>query len=195
MIYANQVATEMRTEQKAPQPPYYGQEPLELANRDQDGMVRQGSHSKPPHSRNGYDHQQYENYQPDYDDASVMDFSQDGMDEYRGDQNQSDYGSSQSSDSNDSTIAAKSKKRSSKLGCYTYLKILNGMLYLGTLFVAFAYFTTTKYTSKFVYYTFYGLLVTRPALIVFYSLIVILLEITRRKSKASKPWKKKKDKV
>ena len=78
------------------------------------------------------------------------------------------------------------------MGCYTYLKLLNGMLYLGTLFLAISYYMTTKYTSKFVYYAFFGLLVTRPAMIGFYSLVVILLEVVRRKSKASKPWKKQK---
>ena len=116
-----------------------------------------------------------------------MDFSHDGMDISHDER--SDRGESQS-DSDQSTVTAKGKK-SKGVGCYAYLKMLNGILYLGTLSLAFAYYTTTKYTSKFVYYTFFGLLVARPALIVFYSMIVILLEVTRRRSKASEPWKKK----
>jgi len=131
-----------------------------------------------------------------FDAHSAMDFSKDGEDSY--DDRSYKGGSSLSSnvsDSNDSMVEAKGKRKTKGVGCYTYLKILNGLLYLGTLFIAIAYYTTSKYTSKFVYYAFFGLLVTRPAVIGFYSFVVILLEVIRRKSKASKPWKKsKKDK-
>ena len=94
-----------------------------------------------------------------------------------------DSGSAASmSDPNDSSssVEAKSRKEPKDMGFYTYLKMLNTLLYIATLFLAINYYTNTKYTSKFIYYTFFGLLVTRPALITFYSLIVILLEAVRR---------------
>lgn len=67
--------------------------------------------------------------------------------------------------------------------------MLNGFLYVATLFFTFGYFYTTKFTSKFVYYMFFGTLLARPAFIILYSLFVFAIEHLRQKSKASKPWK------
>ena len=122
-----------------------------------------------------------------------MDYSHDDMNNMNISNDGSHYRGSSPSDSDSSTIDVKGKKSSKGIGCYAYLKMLNSMLYLATLLLAFAYYTTTKYTSMFVYNMFFGLLVTRPAVIIFYSMIIILLECCRRSSKASKPWKKKKD--
>ena len=63
---------------------------------------------------------------------------------------------------------------------------------VATLFLAINYYTNSKYTSKFVYYAFLGLLLIRPILIVLYSLIAILIEAVRRQSDVSKPWKQAK---
>ena len=107
-----------------------------------------------------------------------------------------DSGSAASmSDAHDSssTIEAKGRKNPKDVGVYTYLKILNTLLYVATLFLAINYYTNSKYTSKFVYYAFFGLLVTRPILIAFYSLVVILIEGVRRSSRVSKPWKPQKN--
>lgn len=66
------------------------------------------------------------------------------------------------------------------------LKILNTILYICTIQQSLGYFTSTKFTSKFVYYAFGGLLVLRPILIALYSLINIILEMRK-----SSPTKKK----
>ena len=96
---------------------------------------------------------------------------------------------SDANDSSSGSIAAKGRKDKKGMGAYTYLKIANNLLYVVTLFLAINYYTNTKYTSKFVYYAFFGLLVIRPILIVLYSLIAILIEAVRRQSDVSKPWK------
>ena len=82
----------------------------------------------------------------------------------------------------DSMVNAKHREASMGMNWYAYLKMLNILLYLTTLCLAFGYFSTTKYESKFVYYMFYGFIVTRPALIGLYSLIMIMLEMRRRSS-------------
>ena len=91
-----------------------------------------------------------------------------------------------------STVEFKGRKDKKGMGVYTYLKIANNLLYVATLFLAINYYTNSKYTSKFVYYAFLGLLVIRPILIVLYSLIAILIEAVRRQSDVSKPWKQEK---
>ena len=91
-----------------------------------------------------------------------------------------------------SGIEFKGRKDKKGMGVYTYLKIANNLLYVVTLFLAINYYTNSKYTSKFVYYAFLGLLVIRPILIVLYSLIAILIEAVRRQSDVSKPWKQAK---
>lgn len=106
--------------------------------------------------------------------------------------NDSDSASAASmSDGRDSSSGIEFKGRKDKkgMGVYTYLKIVNNLLYVVTLFLAINYYTNSKYTSKFVYYAFLGLLVIRPILIVLYSLIAILIEAVRRQSDVSKPWK------
>ena len=82
----------------------------------------------------------------------------------------------------DSMVNAKHKGGGEGMGMnwYAYLKMLNIMLYLTTLCLVFGYFTTTKYESKFVYYMFYGFFVTRPSLVMLYSIIMIMLEMRRR---------------
>ena len=80
----------------------------------------------------------------------------------------------------DSMVDAKHKEESPGMNWYAYLKMLNIMLYLTTLCLVFGYFTTTKYESKFVYYMFCGFFVTRPALVMLYSIIMIMLEMRRR---------------
>ena len=67
------------------------------------------------------------------------------------------------------------------------LKIVNTILYICTIQQSLGYYTSTKFTSKFVYYAFGGLLVMRPILIALYSLINIILEMR----KSSGPTKKK----
>ena len=79
----------------------------------------------------------------------------------------------------DSMVNAKSKE-SSSMNWYAFLKMFNILVYITTLCLAFGYFTTTKYESKFVYYMFQGLVITRPSLIMLYSIIMIMLEFRRR---------------
>ena len=45
-------------------------------------------------------------------------------------------------------------KQGSGMNFYAYFKMLNILLYVTTLCLAFGYFTTTKYESKFVFYMF-----------------------------------------
>ena len=63
------------------------------------------------------------------------------------------------------------------------LKIFNNLLYLVTLCFAIGYFQTMKFTSKFVFYAFEALLITRPAMILFYSVMMCCLEMRRRPTK------------
>ena len=101
-------------------------------------------------------------------------------------------GGSSVSDSNDSTVRVKGKKDKGGLGgFYFYLKILNNLLYIATLFLAINYYMKSKYTTKFVSNAFFLILVARPALILLYSISAILIEMVRRQSKSAKPWKKK----
>ena len=88
-------------------------------------------------------------------------------------------------DSDGSHVKAKGKKgkSSSSMGCYGFFKILNCILYLLTLCLAIGYFSSTKFTSKFVYYMFQGFFFARPSLILLYSLIMICLEMRRKKPK------------
>ncbi len=59
-------------------------------------------------------------------------------------------------DSDGSHVKAKGKKEksSTSMGCYGFFKILNCILYLLTLCLAIGYFSSTKFTSMFVYYMF-----------------------------------------
>ena len=75
------------------------------------------------------------------------------------------------------------------MGCYSYLKVLNMLLYNATLCLAIGYLNTSKFNSKFTYYLFMGMIVARPCLIGLYSIILCLLEACRGSQK-----KKKKDK-
>ena len=94
----------------------------------------------------------------------------------------------------DSMVDAKHKEPSMSMNWYAYLKMLNIVLYLTTLCLVFGYFTTTKYESKFVYYMFQGFVICRPALIMLYSIIMIMLEMRRRSSlKTMKKKNKKKE--
>ena len=104
----------------------------------------------------------------------------------------SDGNSMREDDSDGSQVRHKSKKKgsSSGLGAYNMLKILNVILYISTVQQSLGYFTTTKFTSKFVYYAFGGLLITRPILIALYSLINLCLEF--RKGTPGKKKDKKK---
>ena len=84
-----------------------------------------------------------------------------------------------------SGVSAKSKDHDG-MGCYNMLKILNNLLYLVTLCFAIGYFQTMKFTSKFVFYAFEALLITRPALILFYSVVMCCLEMRRSPEKDKK---------
>ena len=86
---------------------------------------------------------------------------------------------SEEPDSDASGVGAKGRKRKQGMGCYGCLKILNCLIYLGTLCLAFAYFSTTKFVSKFTYYIYFGVLVARPSLIGLYSLVMVILEQLR----------------
>ena len=103
-------------------------------------------------------------------------------------QREKDKGSSDGSDT-DGNVKVKSKGRG--INCYGLLKVLNCMLYLATLGLTIGYFRTTKYESIFVFYMFQGLLIGRPAIIGFYSLIMICLEMRRRTAKPPKDKTKK----
>ena len=102
-----------------------------------------------------------------------------------------DYGGSGGKKSN--KIKAKSKKGGKSMGCYSMLKVFNSLLYSGTLLLAFGYFATMKFTSDFVYYSFLGLLIGRPAMIVLYSIIVMCIESQRRPAKGKKSKKELSD--
>ena len=100
-------------------------------------------------------------------------------------------------DSDGSRVHHKSKKKGGAdgLGAYNMLKILNTVLYISTLQMSLIYFNNTKFTSKFVYYAFLGLLTMRPCLIGLYSLINICLEMRKgapggKKTKGKKAKKK-----
>ena len=122
-----------------------------------------------------------------YGNRSALDFSQPDADLSAYD---SQSLNSEQIDSEGNGVRAKGKKQKRKMGMYGFLKILNGLLYLSTLCLAFGYFASTKFVSKFTYYMFLGTLVARPALIGLYSLVMILLELVRKKS-AKKVIKKK----
>lgn len=87
-------------------------------------------------------------------------------------------------DSDASHVKAKSKKgQKSSCGCYGVFKVLNCLIYLVTLCLAIGYFRSTKFTSIFTYYMFWGFFIARPSLIMLYSLIMICLEMRRKKPK------------
>lgn len=93
----------------------------------------------------------------------------------------SDIGSNRSLkslDSDDSQVSHKSGNNKG-LGCYNLLKVLNNFLYVVTLCLALGYFRTMKFTSMFAYYAFEVLLIVRPALILFYSMLLWCLDMRR----------------
>ena len=61
-------------------------------------------------------------------------------------------------------------------------KILNIILYLVTLGLAFGYFLSMKFGSTFVHSIYLVLLIARPALIVLYSLSMLCLESRDKKA-------------
>ena len=71
------------------------------------------------------------------------------------------------------------------MGCYTYLKLLNSLFYLITLCFAFGYFSSMKFSSKFTFYTFEGLLIIRPILLCLYALITAYQILNIKKEKGS----------
>ena len=109
------------------------------------------------------------------------DYGPEGLDdlsEVGGDSAQEYGGSVDGGNESDlSVVDAKAKKSDeSQMGCYDYLKVLNMLLYNGTLCLAVGYVNTSKFNSKFIYYMFAGFLIMRPALIMLYSIILCLLQ-------------------
>ena len=82
-------------------------------------------------------------------------------------------------DSDGNVVKAKGRG-SASFGIYEYLKILNCMLYLTTLCLAFGYFWSSKYEIEFVYYAFLTNLIARPILILLYSAFTMCLEMRHR---------------
>ena len=105
----------------------------------------------------------------------------DSLSEVGGEDSANDYGNSENDGGNESDLSvvdAKAKKDDgSQMACYDYLKILNMLLYNGSLCLAIGYVNTSKFNSKFVYYMFAGFLVMRPALLLLYSMILCLIQL------------------
>ena len=71
------------------------------------------------------------------------------------------------------------------MGFYTYLKLFNGIIYLSTLTLAFGYLSSMKFSSKFTFYTFEGLLIIRPILLFLYTLITAYQILNAKKVKST----------
>ena len=85
-------------------------------------------------------------------------------------------------DSDDSRVRMKSNDKVSSqdgMGIYNMLKIFNNILYITTIVFAVGYFRSTKFTSKFVFYTFEVLLIVRPSLVLLYALVRCGIELRR----------------
>ena len=109
---------------------------------------------------------------------SAMDFSLDhDSSEFEGKKHKDSINSEESSSESSShpeDIAKKKKKKKKdkhRITTYTWFKMLNGLIYLVTLCFAFGYFSSMKFSSKFTYYMFESILIIRPVLLLFYSLI------------------------
>ena len=58
------------------------------------------------------------------------------------------------------------------MSAYSWLKLLNTVVYLISLCLAIGYFSSMKYNSQFTYYMFESVLIMRPVLILSYTLLV-----------------------
>ena len=70
------------------------------------------------------------------------------------------------------------------MGFYTYLKLFNGIIYLSTLTLAFGYLSSMKFSSKFTFYTFEGLLIIRPILLFLWTLLTVYQILYTKKVKS-----------